>query len=224
MRTTWRTGTPASVEVSPAVAAYSGHRMTTDTWQWVDLFSEGGPFVAAAESVFRGWPGAPGWATVVDDLEAPGKLWSDGGSFCFFVPEDPGPMQLAWTSTRLLMIRWSEAGGSPVIGPEPATQTAMLHAATTARDDEEQLGELTLDDGLVVVAWAAIGGAKLPAARAEVEALAESQPRQVLRFNGGAAALTAVRLQPGHYRVSGVFDFYDEDHDRGGSWVQLEHT
>ena len=193
---------------------------------FVDLFSEGGPFVVAEEAHFRSWPGSRGWQDVLAELEPPGAIQVAGDAMrVFFDPEDPGPVQVGWTEDSLLLVRWSEGGAPVVFGRlDDAAKTAFaaaVEAGLGAAADVEELGLVELTDGLVVVSWAAYGGADLVEDRAGVEALADGSPRETRRYAGGAPGLTAVRLTPGTYAVQAVFDYYDEAGERGGTWLLL---
>lgn len=198
---------------------------------WVDLFSEGGPFVVAAERAFLAWPGAPGWDEALDELTAPGMLHArDGHVLAFFEPEDPGPVQVGWSHDRLIVARVAEGGGAPaVVGRMDDAARGAFDAAiraTVAREGVERasLGDLVLVDGLVVVAWAAIGGPRWTEGRAGLEALAATSPRQARRFADGGPALTAVQLEPGRYAVTAAFEHHDEAHARVASWLELVWT
>ena len=194
---------------------------------YLDLFSEGGPFVAAEEKAFRHWPGASGWKPMITDLEAPGGVREHaGGAMVFFDPEDPGPMQVGWTETSLVLLRWHVDSSPLVLRKVPETKRSDLvgeiDEMLDRTSDLEDLGVVELGDGLVVVAWAALAGADRPEFRPMLESIADSSPRETRGNAGDAPGLTVVRLRPGSYSVRGVFGAYDEERDRSATFVRLD--
>ncbi|MCA9678596.1 MAG: hypothetical protein KC464_26450 [Myxococcales bacterium] len=197
------------------------------TRSFVDIFSEGGPFIIAEEAAFRAWPGARGWDATLAELAAPGGVVErDGARWIFFDPEDPGPALVGWTGRSLIVARWS-SHGQPVrlADLDEAGRVALDAALARSRAEApeiEELGTVELTDGVLVIAWAAYGGADLVDERAAVEALASTEPRQTRRYRGGGPGLTAVRVPPGRYAVRAAFEQYDDAGEVGGSWLALD--
>jgi hypothetical protein len=202
--------------------------MTSPQLIWVDLFSEGGPFILAEEPIFRSWPGDDGWDTLLEDCEAPGILSrSTAGMFCIFDPEDPGPIAVGVGPEEVLLIRWSEGGAAPAQMSQlthqqrEALETRIRSALTQPGDAEETyLGVISVSTGLLVIAWAAIAGKQLEENTHALELLATSNPRETRRFNDSGPALTAAKVDPGIYEVTGAFDYRSHKNDQA-VWVYL---
>ncbi len=136
--------------------------------------------------------------------------------------EGPGTADVARASDGrgfLLLSVVSDEGDE-----EQSERLARRHASEAARSEENDVGELTFDDGLVAVVWAPVSAMQLGVSGDVVPSLraaAQLNPPVQLNQRHILGVGTLVRVEPGVYRA------YCGDHEAESwscRWLRLERS